>query len=292
MFSQYYRPQSIGDALSILEMHEGRARVLAGGTDLVVQLNRREIAFEAAVDITAINEMRYIREEGGKIKIGALATHTDLAESPLLHKNAPFLADAARSIGSLQIRNVATVGGNIVNAQPGADTAVTLLALDAVATLLSPAGTRQVPCSELYHPGGGSTVNPAREILAEFSFYPPLYSGGSGSFGRVARRKALALPVFNTAVVLRASSKTRLDDVRIIMAPVAPIPFRAREAERVLLNNTLDENTFREAAAVASREANPRDSVFRGSSAYRKKLAGVIVCRTLAEAWENMLFSN
>lgn len=292
MFYQYYRPLSIDDALNILEMHEGRARVLAGGTDLVVQLNRREITFEAAVDITAINEMRYIREEGDRIKIGALATHTDLAESPLLLKKAPFLADAARSIGSRQIRNVATVGGNIVNAQPGADTAVTLLALDAVATLLSPAGTRQVPCSALYHPGGGSTVNPTREILVELTFYPPLYSGGSGSFGRVARRKALALPVFNTAVVIRSSSKTRLDDARIVMAPVAPIPFRAREAESVLLNNTLDENTFREAAAVASREANPRDSVFRGSSVYRKKLAGVIVYRTLVEAWKNMLFHS
>ncbi|MEW5921912.1 MAG: FAD binding domain-containing protein [Bacillota bacterium] len=149
MFRKYYRPQSIAEALVILADYEGRARVLAGGTDLMLQLKQGEISFEAAVDITAIKELRYITEENDSIKIGALSTHTDLAQSPVLHKKALFLADAARSVGSLQIRNVGTVGGNVVNAQPAADTAVPLMALNAVVTVVSPGGVRQISFDDL-----------------------------------------------------------------------------------------------------------------------------------------------
>ncbi len=290
MFRKYYRPENAAEALAILAEYEGRARVLAGGTDLVVQLNKGDLSFDAVVDITAITELRYIMEEDDRIKIGALATHTDLAQSPLLKEKASFLADAAGEVGSLQIRNVGTVGGNIVNAQPAADTAVPLMALNAVATVVSADGTKQLPFEKLYHPRGGTTLDPTCELLTEISFVPPSNAGGSGAFGRVAKRKALSLPVFNTAVViLPAAGQKIIRETRIVMGPVARLPFRAKQAEQVVLSNLPGDASFREAAEMASVEAKPRDSVFRGSAAYRKQLVRVIVYRALLKAWEDMV---
>ncbi len=288
MFHKYYRPKHLAEALAVLSEYEGRARVMAGGTDLIVQLNKGDISFEAAVDITNIKELRYIIEEDG-IKIGALTTHTDLAQSSLLRQKAPSLADAAGEVGSLQIRNVGTVGGNIVNAQPAADAAIPLMALDAVATIVSASGARQVALEMLYHPGGGTILDPCSEILTEITFRPPSDMGGGSAFGRLSKRKALSLPVFNAAVVLLpAADDKNIMDARIVMGPVARIPFRAREAENLLRGNAFNEDLFHDAADTASREAKPRDSLFRGSSAYRKKLAQVIVYRSLIKAWKDM----
>jgi carbon-monoxide dehydrogenase medium subunit len=289
MFEKYYKPVSLEEALSRLDDSRGRARIIAGGTDLVLQLQNREIVLDAVVDITAIEQLRYIREEGGMIKIGALTTHSDMAGSPLLKRSASLLSEAAGNVGSLQIRNVGTVGGNVINAQPAADTAVALMALDAMARVVSTAGERQVPLGELYRPEGGTALDPGREIVTEFSFYPPANGGGSGAFNRLARRKAVALPVFNTAVVIWTDQdQSYLTDARIIMGPVARIPFRAREAEKVLTGNPPGEHYFRLAAAQAAGEAKPRDSYLRGSAAYRKKLAQVMVLRALTKAWDGL----
>ncbi len=288
MYRAYYRPKSVAEALALLQEGGGRARVLAGGTDLMLQLKKGELSCDAVVDISGVKDLRYIREEGGRLYIGALSTHTDLAESALLEKEAPLLAAAARSVGSLQIRNVGTVGGNVVNAQPAADTAVPLMALKAVATIVSPAGVRQVFLDDLYRPEGGVKLDPTCELLTEFSFVSPRAAGAGAAFGRVARRRALALPVFNTAVLLvPGAGRAFLTEARIVMGPVARLPLRARQGERVLLEQGAGEEIFLQAAAAASLEAAPRDSVFRGSARYRKKLARVIVYRTLLQAWEN-----
>lgn len=289
MFEQYYQPASLEEALSLLEEHRGRARVVAGGTDLILQLLNREISVRALVDLTRITKLRQIGEENGLIKIGSLATHADVATSPLLQSSASFLSEAAGSVGSLQIRNVGTVGGNIVNAQPAADIAVALLALDAVCKVVSKAGEKEVPLAALYRPEGGTTLDPGREILTEIFFASPGVKGGTGAFMRLARRKAVALPVLNTAVVLWPGEKKRgIRVARIVMGPVARLPFRAREAERVLTDNPAEEQYFRQAAQAAAGEARPRDSRFRGSSLYRKKLTQVMVFRALVKAWDNL----
>lgn len=290
MWRKYYRPQSVAEALAVLQEYAGRARVLAGGTDLMVQLPKGDISFEAAVDITSIRELRYIREDKGSIFIGALSTHTDLAESHILQEKATLLADAARSVGSLQIRNVGTVGGNVVNAQPAADTAIVLMALDAVVTVASLQGLKHLPLENLYQAQGGVSIDPTRELLTGISFASPYSAGGGAAFGRVARRKALSLPVFNTAVVLiPVAGSSRMQAARIVMGPVALMPLRARAGEKILLENGAGEGTFQQAAAAAAAEAAPRDSVFRGSAAYRRQLARVVVYRTLQKAWEEVI---
>lgn len=293
MIGKYFKPASLEEALSILDDFQGKARVIAGGTDLVLQFMHKEIVLDAVVDISFLKQLRYISEDGGKVRIGALSTHTDLAESPLLQKKASLLSDAAGSVGSLQIRNVGTVGGNLVNAQPAADTAVALLALDAAAKVVSFSGEKQVPLADLYRPEGGSTLDSRREILTEITFSPLGESkAAAGVFGRLARRKAVALPVFNTAVVIRSEvDQNSLSDARIVMGPVDRLPFRAREAEQFLRSSFPAEDIFRQAACMAAGEANPRDSQFRGSAAYRKKLAQVMVFRALVSAW-NMILRN
>lgn len=289
MFRKYYRPESLAESLGILESYAGRARVIAGGTDLVLQLMQKETVLDAVVDISLVQDLRYIHEENDQIKIGAVSTHTDLSTSPLLREKVAFLAEAANSIGSLQIRNVGTVGGNIVSAQPAADTAIPLMALDAVVTIASARGVRELPLSEMYHASGGTVLDFTSEILTEISFYPPGYAAGAGSFGRVAKRKAVSLPVFNTAVIIYPDARKKvLANARIVMGPVARTPFRARKAEDVLVGNPPVEEYFRQAAQIAAGEANPRDSYFRGSAEYRKKLAQVIVLRNLLKAGDRL----
>ncbi len=290
MLQGYLRPRSIEEAIDILDQYEGKARVIAGGTDLALQLKSKEMHLAALLDLSVIDELRYIVEEGGKIKIGALTTHTDLAESSILHTEAPMLSRAASSVGSLQIRNVGTVGGNIVNAQPAADTAVALLALGARATIVSGTGKREVPLEQLYLAGGGTALDPTREILREISFDSPGYRRGGGAFGRFSKRKAMVLPVFNVAAVLwMKSDGLAFKDVRIVMAPVALVPFRARAAECYLIGKSPDEANFKQASFLAAEEAKPRDSYFRGSAGYRKHIAAVMVMRTLDEAWKTLL---
>lgn len=289
MFEQYHQPASLEEALSILGEYSGQARVVAGGTDLILQLFNREISVRALVDLTHIAALRQIGRENELIKIGSLATHTDLATSPLLQKVVPFLAEAAGSVGSLQVRNVGTVGGNIINAQPAADAAVPLMALGAVCKVVSTTGEREVPLTALYRPEGGTTLDPGCEILTEIRFVAPGGKGGAGAFMRLARRKAVTLPVFNTAVVLWPDEeKKRIDTASIVMGPVARIPFKAGAAEKVLVGSPAGEHSFRQAAQVAADEARPRDSRFRGSSLYRKKLTRVMVFRALVKAWDNL----
>ncbi len=289
MFDSYYRPASLEEALSILEEYQGRARVVAGGTDLILLLQNHKISVRALVDITRIAPLRKIEEEDGVVRIGSLITHTEAAASPLLRKRVPFFSEAAESIGSLQIRNIGTVGGNIINAQPAADAALALLALGASCKVVSKMGEREAPLSSFYRSQGGTTLDPGREILTEISFVSPGKNGGAGAFMRLARRKAVTLPVFNTAVVLQPGEEGgNLEAARIVMGPVALTPFRAKGAEKVLTANSPGEESFKEAAQAAADEARPRDSYFRGSSLYRKKLTRVMVFRALAKAWGSL----
>lgn len=286
MINKCYAPCSLEEAIGTLSSIEERTRVIAGGTDLVIQLQNREVHLDSVVDISGIEELSYICDDHGKISIGAAITHTELAESRTIGIHAPLLAEAARSIGSRQIRNVGTIGGNIVNGQPAADTAIALLALDAEITIVSTEGERTIPLNKLYRPGGGVALDPSREILKEITFDSLLEKGGVGAFGRLARRKSLALPVFNCGVVLWFDQVDfSVRRAAISMGPVGRAPFRANEAEAILTGAVPGEETFKRAAAAAADEARPRDSLFRGSAGYRKHVAAVIVFRSLKNAW-------
>ncbi|MCL5958061.1 MAG: FAD binding domain-containing protein [Chloroflexi bacterium] len=278
-WKDYLSPRSLVEALEMLAQHQGKARVLAGGTDLIPQFREGSAEADHLVDITQISNLDYIRENGGgEIAIGALATHSQLATSELLKSKVFVLAEASQGWGGPQIREQGTIGGNVVNAQPAADGALALVALEARATVVSKRRTRMVPVEELFVSPGVSRVDSTAEILQEISFALPDSPQGS-AFLRLAKRRSLALPILAAAIVVSLDrSRSRFRTVRIALGPVAPTPQRAREAEQYLEDRDVTAEVVQEAAEIASQGASPRESI-RGSQYYRKEMVKVLVRR-------------
>lgn len=289
LWQRYYRPESVTEALQLLASARGRARLVAGATDLSIQLKRGEAELDALVDVTAIRDLGYVRLSGSKIEIGALVTHAQAAQSELLQERALLLAEACSQVGSPQIRNVGTIVGNIVNAQPAADSIVALMALEARLTVVSRAGERQLPISQVCLSPGRSVIDPCNEMVTQVEFEMPLADSGS-SYQRLAQRQALSLPVVAVGTVVTVNAEERrFERARIAVGPVAPIPFRAEAAERSLQDAPLESGFIDEAAALAARDANPRDSL-RGGAGYRKHMVEVLVRRSLLRALERAGF--
>jgi len=282
MWQNYLFPASVEEALEMLASYGGQARLVAGGTDLILELQEGRRQVEALVDITRIPGLDAIELDNGMITLGAAVTYRQVIDSPLLQARAAVLVEASRKVGSPQIRNVGTLVGNVVNAMPAADGAIALFALEAELEIASPDGRRWVPIEELYEGPGRSKVDPSREMVTAIRF-PALDENQGSAFERLARRKALALPVLNVAVVITLDDG-RFRDARIAMGPVAPTPFRARGAEKALRGMPSSSETIQRAAKVAAGEARPRSSLLRASAAYRKEVLAVLVRRALERA--------
>lgn len=284
VFEEYYLAESISDALSFLNKGSGDAVIIAGGTDLLLDLSEGKKRTKSLVDITRILELKNLSMECGIIKIGAAITHAQVGESELIWANAPALAMAANKVGSLQIRNIATVVGNIINAQPAADTAVALTALGAKVTIMDTSGTRDVNIEQLYEDVGKSKVDSRMELVTEV-IIPAHEQNQSSYFVRLEQRKALALPMLNIAVMVSLEKgQQRFEWVRIAMAPVGPGPMRATNAEKILKGAAIDDEIITKAAYEAAAQANPRDSDLRGSREYRLQVLPALVKRCIAMA--------
>ncbi|MCL5935705.1 MAG: FAD binding domain-containing protein [Firmicutes bacterium] len=281
----YLTPRIVEECLELLKQHNGEARLIAGGTDLMLWLKRKKYNPKVLIDITEIEKFSLLRISNRVLEIGAADTHAKVALHPKVRALTPVLAEACASVGSPQIRNVATVVGNVVSAQPAADAAVALVALGAYAEIISPGGTRTEPVEELYAGVGRYRVDSTREIVSRVFLKVP--GPGSGSaFMRFAPRKALSLPVVNVAVVISTEGGL-ITEARITVGPVADRPFRPLKAESFLSGVPVnDERVFHEAAELANQDVNPRDSLLRGSSQYRHQLVKVLVRRTLQAAAE------
>ncbi|MGZ3591376.1 MAG: FAD binding domain-containing protein, partial [Thermodesulfobacteriota bacterium] len=257
-WEKYFRPRTIPEALKILEEFQGKARLLAGGTDLIPQIRNRETEPKVLVDITRIPGLGEIKLEEGVIKIGALVTHAQVAESSLISEKALALREGASRLGSPQIRNLGTIAGNVVSGQPGADTTIPLLALDAKVKIASKQGERTVPLTEFFLDTGKTVVDSSREMVVEI-FFSPLAENESSVSLRLARRKALALPILTVSVVVSADMKQqKFNRIRIALGPAASTPFRPREAEQMLASASIADALIKEAARKAAQEANPR----------------------------------
>jgi CO/xanthine dehydrogenase FAD-binding subunit len=281
----YQKPKTPFEALGLLHQSEGMARIIAGGTDLVPLLKHGKCRVDLLVDITDIKELKKIREEDGHIRIGAAVTHAEVAKSPWIQREAGALAEGCAQVGSPPIQNMATLVGNVVNAQPAADGAIPLMALEAELRVVSEEGERWVPMDEAYLGIGVSTIDSSREIVTEVRFRKWGERSGTGFF-RMARRKALALPVLNGAVALLFDlSMNGIEKARISIGPVAQKPFRSRRAEAFLESEKLSPKTILEAARIASEESNPRTSL-RGSAFYRKAMIRIHLQRTIERIFE------
>jgi carbon-monoxide dehydrogenase medium subunit len=198
------------------------------------------------------------------------------------------LSEGASQLGSPQIRNLGTVAGNIVSGQPGADTTIPLLALDAKVKAKSKQGERTVPLTEFFLDTGKTVVDSTHEIVTEI-FFAPLAEDESSVSLRLARRKALALPILTVAVVVSADMKQKkFNHVRMALGPVAPTPFRAREAEQILSSASIADEVIKKAARKASQETNPRTSLLRGSEAYRREIIANLVERGIRKGVERL----
>jgi CO/xanthine dehydrogenase FAD-binding subunit len=282
MWDDYLFPASVEEALDILDAHRGEARIIAGGTDLVLQSERGRIPAKVMVDITRISGLDHIEERDGLIHIGAQVTHGLVAASSLIRSRAGVLAEACGVVGGPQIRNVGTLVGNVVNALPAADGAMALFALDAEAEVAERTGHRWTPIASLYAGVGRSTVDPTTAMVTQLRFRA-FGEGETGAFERLAKRRALILPILNTAVVVGLQNG-KVQKARIAMGPVAQTPFVATQAAEALVGRTPDEASIAGAARLAAEVAQPRYSLLRGSAEYRKAMVEVLVRRALSRA--------
>ncbi|MBN1933037.1 MAG: FAD binding domain-containing protein [Anaerolineae bacterium] len=282
VWSHYLIAESVSDALDKLASFDGEARLIAGGTDLVLQAQRGQCPSTSMVDVTRIPGLNQISEQDGYIAIGATVTHAQVAASPLIRARASLLARACGSVGSPQIRNVATLAGNVVNALPAADGAVALFALNAQVQVASLDGPIWMPIAEMYENVGVCTIDPCVQMVTAIRFKPLSPSAGS-DFQRLARRRALVLPILNVGVVVEAVDQV-ITDARIAVGPVAPTPFRATRAEQALIDKPVSDEAIADAAGLAMADANPRSSLLRGSQEYRAAMVDVLVRRALDNA--------
>ena len=284
MWNEYLFPVSVKEALEMLNAHKGDARIIAGGTDLVVQLQEGIKSTKCLVDITRLKELKIIEMQGDTVRIGAAVTHAEIASSPIIRKLAMVLAEAAISVGSPLIRNQGTLAGNMINAQPAADTAVALFSLNATVEIATSKGIKNIAIEKLYEGIGKSKINSTAEIATAIHFKVPKGTCGS-SFQRIAQRKAMALPMLNTAVVVTIKNKI-FNEVMITIAPVAHLPFRASKAENALRGSAINLDAITKAAELAANEVQPRDSLLRGSAEYRREMVKVLVRKGINQAVE------
>lgn len=276
---EYHCPDSLEEALKLLGDQGERVAVLAGGTDLLVKAKQRGIEPSAVVSIRKIPSLARIEERRDGLHIGAAVRMVQLERSEVVKRSFPLLAEAASAVGSIQIRHMATVGGNLCNASPAADGSVALLALNSTVHMAGSRRTRSVPLSEFFL-GPGKTALAPDELLTGVSVpYLPPRTGTA--FARISRTD-MDLAKVNVATVLTLDGE-KVSGARVALGAVAPTVMRAAAAERVLVGGVPSDELLRKAAEEASREARPVTDV-RSTAEYRRRLVSVLVRRTLVQA--------
>ncbi len=276
---KYILAKSAAEALEALLAEEGKARIIAGGSDVMVDMEAGKLAPQTLVDITTADDMKGIRIQDDQLIIGAAVTLTEIARSPLIRQYLPSLCKGAGSVGSLQIRNSATLVGNVVTAQPAADAAMAVAPLDPRFVVLSKDGIRELAMGEMYAGFGKSTLNSTAEVVKEV--YIPLPADDEkASFVRLELRKSLSLPMLNVAAMAKVTDGV-FQWVRITMGPVGVGPTRAFEAEEWLKGKALTPENMAEAGRLALHNAKPRSNPLRGSKKYREHALPILVRRAL-----------
>ena len=274
-------PTSLDDCVKILAERGGQAKLVAGGTDLLPQMKTGGLRPALVVDLSGIARVRQIQSENGRgLRIGAAVTARELELSPDLRGGYLAIAESAALIGSLQVRNLATVGGNLCNAAPSADMAPPLLALDAEAVIAGPGGERRVPIADFFT-GVRKTVLAPNEMLVEL-IVPPPGRGSGGQYLRHTPRRELDIAVVGVASQLTMAGG-RCTKARIALAAVAPTPVHAVLAERSLEGQAVTPESIERAAALAVEAAKPISDQ-RGSAEFRRHLVRVLTRRTLTTA--------
>jgi xanthine dehydrogenase iron-sulfur cluster and FAD-binding subunit A len=279
MWHEYINATSSEEVIKILEEKKERARIIAGGTDLILELERGvRKGIDILIDVSRIPNLDQITiDEDNVIHLGPLVTHNDCVASKLIRKDAYPLARAAWEVGAPQIRNRGTIAGNLITASPANDTITPLMALNASVTLLSTRGERKISLKKFYA-GVRKTVMETDEMLVDISF-PALTKSQRGTFIKLALRRAQAISLVNAAIILDLKADTVKSAV-ITLGAVTPIIVHAKKAEEFLAKKKLSEKNIAQAAELAVKSAHPIDDV-RGSANYRSEMVKVITARGL-----------
>ena len=292
-WNHYHLPSSVDEALSLLMSYAGQARVVAGGTDLILELQQgRRAPVEALIDVTRISEMTRIEEAGGYLGVGAAVTHTAIVASSLLAQKATCLVESCGVIGGPQVRNVATLGGNVAHALPAGDGTLSLVALEAEAEVAECRMQNEEcrierewrPMISLFKGPGESAVDQTRKLIVRFRF-KPAGDGEATAYKRIMRPQGVALPILALAVWMQTSGDI-VDDVRIALGPAGPMPMRATRAETYLTGIPLVKDVIPQIADLIVSEAKLRTSRHRATAEYRRELIEVLARRALTLAYQ------
>jgi carbon-monoxide dehydrogenase medium subunit len=291
LWQDYYTPTTIAEALQIRSRYGHDAQFVAGGTDLILDLQQgNHPPLAALVDVTTIEHLNEIRAEEGYVVIGAAVTHSAVEASPLVRQHGAALAESCSVVGGPQVRNVGTLGGNVAHALPAADGTIGLLALRAevqVCTLgeSGGVGAEWLPLLAIFAGPGQSKLEP-NQLLAAFRF-PLLAPRAASAFDRIMRPQGVALPILGVAAALALDEdRRRVTDACIAIGPAGPIPFRAAEAEAALLEAAAYSEAAVEAAVQAAlAQAELRTSKHRASKEYRREVLAVLLRRVLQRAF-------
>ncbi len=285
-YFDYYAPKGLDEAIDIFAEYGERASALAGGTDLVLFMESGRLKPELVVEIPSCPPFVGLEMVDSQIRIGSRTTMRELETSPTVCLQISVLAEAASVVGSLQIRNMATIGGNICTASPAGDTLPALLVLDASVGLASKRGKRVVPIREFFV-GPGKTVRQPDELLTEV-FVPVPKSRIGSSFYKLAIRRYLDIAIVNAAALIAVNEYGVIIDAKIALGSVAPTPIRAYEAEERLIGNTLNDFVLDEAAILAQKASSPITDQ-RGTAEYRRIMVYRLTRRVVTEAYRKAI---
>jgi carbon-monoxide dehydrogenase medium subunit len=285
-WENYYTPETVTKAVELLQRYDGQARVVGGGTDLLVEIRRGlHRPVDALVDVSRIAGLNTIEEDGDYIVIGCGVTHSQIIRDARIIEYGTCLSESCGVIGGPQVRNVGTLAGNVAHALPAGDGTIGLLALGGEIEIASIDGTQWIPMQESFKGPGKSFINRHREVLTRLRFKPTGPREGSAHH-RVMRPQGLCLPIISMAVRLQLDQQNAITEARISMGPVGPVPFLAESAMQVLMGKAASTEQFEKAADAALDSVTLRSSKYRASAEYREQMVRTYLPVILARAAE------
>ena len=288
LWQQYLRPQSLADALSVLRDSGEAVAVVAGGTDLLLDLDQgRHGPVETLIDVTAVREMLEIQQQDQFILVGAAVPLRDVINDDIVRSQFSALVEACELIGGPQVRNVATLGGNVAHALPAGDGTIALLALGGEAEIVSANGPRWISLDELFVSPGEPSFDRAKELIVRFRV-PVLRERESSAFRRVMRPQGVAIAILNMGARLKVDEAGIIQEAHLAIGPFGPIPFRAKATEQAIIGSVLDEASRSKALEALSDEVSLRTSAHRATKEYRGHLLDSLLHQTLEAAAPRM----
>lgn len=281
----YYQGETLEETLQLLEHHPD-AKIICGGSDVLIKLREGKMAGSPLVGIRHLKELQGVeKKENGDIYIGAATTFSHITNDPVIQKYIPVLGEAVDQVGGPQVRNIGTIGGNICNGAVSADSAPTVFSLDCRLRIVSSQGERISGMEEFYLGPGRVNLNPG-EILTHVIVPLENYQGYTGHYIKYSMRNAMDIATLGCSIVCKTQGREKnnvLEDIRITFGVAAPVPFRCKDTEKRLRGQVVDEDLYRMIERSVREEINPRDS-WRASKAFRLQIGGEIAKRALAEA--------